>query len=297
MKKLFLFILLFLLFPAPTFAQKASAPQLLVTPSIVRLDLATDKPQTNITYKNLTDSPLELSFSAQDFTDLNEGYQISFLSPKDANNYAYSLSSWIHFSSTTLLVDPHESGSVTVYIDSAKLSPGGHYTSILAHIQSSSIGQIGIQGTVGSLLFVRTHTGKENESASLASFESVRNFWDFPHTMTFRFINTGDTDLTPYGLIQIMDSNNIVVAKGIINQTSAPTLPKNIRRYYVSLRNLQPFFMPGIYKATIFTHFGQSNQKITQSFTFFSQGSIPLIPITIILLLVIFFWFWKRKKI
>ncbi len=280
---LFIFCLLFWISPA--FAQQQTIS---VTPSIIHLDLATDQPQTKLFYKNTSSQTLELTFSAQDVTALENGYKLSFLDDKNFQNYQYGLSSWIHFSDNSLILDPGETNNITIFIDKDKLTPGGHYATILAHIKeqyTQGLQQIHIQGTLGSLLFVRTNTGKEYEAASLPSFETQRELIEFPTTFYFRFTNSGDTDLTPYGLLEITDASHTIVAKGMVNAASAPTLPQSIRGYYVSVRTLKPFLWPGMYTATLSLHFGKSHQRLTKTFVFFSQGSLPLIPIVVALVL------------
>lgn len=287
------------LFHSTAFAQSANAPQLLVTPSIIKLDLSVDKPEAILTYKNLTDSPMELSFQAQDFKELEDGYKLTFLEGKDANNYQYGLSSWVQFSSKTLLLNAYEKAQLTVFIQKDKLSPGAHYATILASVspRQTTNQSVIIKGILGSLLFVRTNTGVEKESANIDSFELARDFFGFPKTIYFRFNNTGDTDLTPYGLIQIM-SGNALVAKGIVNETSAPTLPQSIRRYYVPIRQFQNFLWPGIYTAKLSLHYGKSDQKITKTISFFSEGSIPLMLIgVLVFVFAAVMIYWKKRKL
>ncbi len=292
MNSFFIAIALSLLFfiPNVTFANASQAgQQISVMPSITRLDLATDQPQAELFYKNTSSQTIELTFEAQNFTVLEDRYTLSFLDPKDAQNYQYGLSSWIHFSNTSLILDPGETNSIKIFIDNNRLTPGGHYATILAHIneqKEKGTQQVHVQGTLGSLLFVRTNTGKEYEHANLLEFDLQRDIIDFPNTFYFRFNNTGDTDLTPYGLLQLYNASHILIAKGIINEASAPTLPQSIRRYYVLPKTLGQFLWPGMYIATISLHFGKPQQTITKTILFFSQGSLPLIPITVALVLL-----------
>src|SRR5690242_7882292 len=78
--------LLFFLLPTPIFAQSTPANTVTVSPSIVHLDLQTDSPETTLYYKNNGDETISLSFNASDVTELEDGYKLSFLEPKNAQN-------------------------------------------------------------------------------------------------------------------------------------------------------------------------------------------------------------------
>ncbi|MDE2025398.1 MAG: hypothetical protein KGJ07_02815 [Patescibacteria group bacterium] len=263
-------------------------PSLTVIPSLISLDLATDQPQADLLYKNNTDQTIELTLFASDFTQLEDGYKISFLSKKDAQNYQYSLSSWISFSNTTLIIDPYQTGKVSVFVDATKLSAGGHYATVLAQIatKKNTEKNLQIQGILSSLLFVRTHTGKEVEKGTIQTFSPEQDMFAFPKFMLLRFNNTGDTVLTPYGLITIQNMFGQHVTKGILNEDSLITLPETIRRYDVPLLQQASFLLPGWYTATIAMHFGKDNSKLIQQITFFSTGSIPLLPTVVIVVIV-----------
>jgi len=286
----------YLLFTSPALADQTGS--ITVVPSIVQLDLATDKPQAEIIYKNNTPQTVQLSFFASDFTQLEEGYKISFLSQKDAQNYQYSLSSWVSFSSTNLVLEPGQSGNIIVFVSPDKLSPGGHYGTILAQIETKKDADknLQIQGILSSLIFVRTNTGREIEKGNIQTFQPIRSFFDFPQSMLLRFNNTGDTTLTPYGLIRIFDPLGHEVSRGILNESSLIALPETIRRFDVPLRSPSGFLLPGIYTGTISMHYGKQNTKTQSTVSFFSQGSIPVIPVAVIVLGLIVL-FLKRKQL
>lgn len=277
----------------------ATAPGITVIPSLIELDLATDQPQAQIMYKNNTNQTVQLTLFASDFTQLEDGYKISFLSKKDAQNYQYSLSSWIDFSDRNIVIEPFQTTSVTVFVDPTKLSPGGHYATILAQIETKKDAEknLQVQGILSSLLFVRTHTGKEVETGSIQTFSPEQSIFSFPQSMLLRFNNTGDTVLTPYGLITVTNMFGQQVAKGILNEDSLITLPETIRRYDVPLIQSGSFLLPGIYNATLAIHFGKSNIKQTANVTFFSTGSIPLVPTVLVLIVLLGIVLKYRKQI
>lgn len=290
------FLILFLI-PQSAFAQTPAPNTLSVSPSFIKIDLQQDEAQATLTYTNNSQNTVELEFSASDFTNLEDGYKLSFLEPKNVKNYQYRLSSWIDFEQKNLVLAPHSTGQITVFINKDKLTPGGHYTAILAHLTNHTNSEtIGVQGMLSSLLFVRTATGKELEEGKVTKLEAIRDLIDFPQTFLLRFQNTGTTDLTPYGLITITDNLGRVVAKGILNENSLITLPESIRRFDIPVKKQTSLLLPGTYTAKFEGHFGKNNHQIQTSLQFFSQGSLPLIPLGIILILLLIILKVKKRS-
>lgn len=295
MKSMWLLSLLLLFTPSPTFAQTPTNT-LTVAPSIIRLDLATDKPEAELSYTNTSKQTIELTLSASDFTELEHGYKPAFLDEKNAENYKYSLSSWISFDKQTLVIEPNGTETVTVFINQERLTPGGHYGSILAQITNQDTTEaVQVQGALSSLLFVRTATGKEHEAGKIATFAPEKTLFAFPQSFVFRFQNTGDTDVIPYGIVQVHDMFGRVIAKGILNEGSLIALPESIRRFAIGIKP-QGFLLPSIYTAEFTGHFGKSNQKMETKLSFFSEGSIPLIPTSIGIIIAALWISFRRKK-
>jgi hypothetical protein len=291
---LFLLIPIFLLFPHSTFAANSG---ITVVPSIARLDLSTDKPEVEVFYQNTTQANLELQFSAQDFNGLEDGWKINFLQPKDATNYHYSLSSSVDFSQKSLDLAPGEQGKITVLVNKEKLTPGGHYTSILASVtQVDRQNNIGLHQILSSLLFVRTSTGKEIELARVNSLLPERDWFGFPQKYLLRIENSGNTDLTPFGKVTIKDPFGKQIATGILNEGSFVVLPETIRRFDIPIISDQQIWMPGIYSVELNLHFGKQNQLINTHNSFFVIGILPQGLLTLIVLFILY-KFLRRFRI
>src|SRR5665213_1621012 len=126
-----IWVIVCLLFIWPHNVLGASGPGISVSPSIIRLDLRTDNPDVSQSYKNLsTTDPITIDFSSEDFNGISDTGKLNFLTPKDASNYRYGLSSWIHFSPDSLALNPGEETMIMIHIDKQKLPVGGHYASI-----------------------------------------------------------------------------------------------------------------------------------------------------------------------
>lgn len=252
-----------------------AAENISVTPQISRIDLAQDAPETEFIYTNNTGSPIELSFSIQDFKELEDRGVPGFLEEKDAKNYKYSLSSWVTFDKKTMLLNPGERGTLKVLIDKTRLTLGGHYASVLAEMKQAESGkEVKLRAVLASLLFVRATTGYEREEGKISFFGPQREFPEFPDQFIMRFQNTGNVETIPYGIVEIKDLFGRKVAKGIVNDGSLIALPESIRRYDVPIQRLVRFLPIGFYNATISVHFGKDNKTLYSNSRFFSQGSI-----------------------
>ncbi len=288
------FVYLFIgLFLSRAYAQTSG---ITVIPSIVQLDLATDKPKATIAYSNHTSQPVTLAFSTSNITGFEDSYSVTLLQPKNAQNYQYGLSSWIEFSNKSLVLDPGSTDSITIFIDKDKLSPGGHYGSVLAQIQQQNPSRsVTIKSVLATLVFVRTHTGKEYEKGSITTLAPEQNFWDFPQNFALRFTNSGDTYLIPYGRLNMYDIWGNAVGKGILNEGSLMILPQTLRRYEIPSQLFGSIVWPGIYHATLIMQFGKTNQTLTASTAFFSFGTLPILQIFLIIL-TIFFIIYIRSR-
>lgn len=264
---------------SPVFAQSRSTKNTLsVTPQLTQLDLAIDEPESLLYYKNTSPYPLELSLSVENVRELEDRNPIGILDQKESANYKYSLSSWVTLDRQTLLLSPGEERTVKVSIAKEKLSPGGHYGTILAAIsQDTGKDKVKIRGVLASLLFVRAATGNEIEDAKISFFGPIQNGISFPAQFSMRFQNTGNIDAIPYGVIEVKDSNGKMVARGIVNEDSAITLPEAIRTYIINIKTLQSILFPGKYTATLSLHYGKSNKTITTKSEFTTLGSTTVL--------------------
>ncbi len=272
-----------------------------VTPAITKLDLAVDAPETYVSYKNNTNFPVEVSLSASNFSSLEDGWKINFLEPKDAQNYKYSLTSWIHFEKENLNLDPGKEEKVKVFIDKDKLPFGGHYAAILAKISATAQnkGQIVIEPTLSSLLFVRAASGHEQISGELNDFKVNGNFFVFPENALVRFKNTGNSETVPHGQIDILDFRNSLVARGIVNEDSLFSLPESIRRYDSKIKQFQSIELPGIYTAHLSMHLDSNQTLVLQKdIKFLSFGNKNMLEIEgfFIAILIIIFFVIRAKK-
>jgi len=261
-----------------------------VSPALTRLDLSSDAPSFTLTYTNSTDHPLQLTFSAKDFTSLEEGWRIKFLDEKDSTNYRYSLSSWLEFSPSTMLLKPEVSQSLQVYVREKSLSAGGHYASVIADITTAPPDPqaIAIKSQLVSLVFVRASTGFEREEARIAGFSAAStNSFSLPQNYELRFDNSGNTELIPHGIVIVRDFFNREVSRGIINIDSLITLPESIRRYDIPITiRSESWLLPGPYQASLTINYG-TNQSLTSHIQFLTMADIKNLYLILFFFLLI----------
>lgn len=293
---IFTFLFLISISTKTIFAQQQN--RITLTPSIMQIDLADSPPEYQISYTNSTDSTIELNFKAEDFTELEDGWKINFLNPKDAQNYQYSLASWITFDRQSLSLGPGETQNLKVLIDSNRLSPGGHYGSILARvtIPGEDLGNVKVDTILSALLFVRNNSGTEIENASINNISYDQDWFGFPRTVSIKIQNTGNTHLTPYGRIDIYDPLGNLVAKGIVNEGSLLSLPESLRKYDIKLIPQSPFLMPGIYNAVINLHWGKEPIVLKKESAFFTLGNLMPVIAGVILIAGLVFLMIRRKR-
>jgi hypothetical protein len=297
--KIFAVILMLSFFSASAaHAQAQEQKGITVSPSIIHIDLATDPAEYTLTYTNNTGANINLLLSVQDFSELEGTYQVNFLNQKDATNYKYSLSSWISFENNNLQLNPGEKKSVKIFIDKDRITKGGHYASILAEIQQpENKHAINVKPALSALLFVRASTGKEIEEGKISDFAPLRDGIEYPDTYILMFENNGNVFTIPYGLIQVYDPLGNLVAKGALNIYSLDSLPESIRRYDTKVTTYQKILLPGIYTAKIDLHFGKTNQKLSASTKFFSQGALDFAKIGIGLVIIVILLFYLKKRL
>lgn len=293
-----LFITTFLILKQTTNAQTALPKGITVIPSIMYVDLARDPADYDLKYINNTNSDITLLLSSQDFDELEDGYKLNFLEGKDAQNYKYSLSSWISFENKNLHLQPKEEKTVKIFIDKNRITRGGHYASIQAKVEQETNNKaININPVISSLLFVRASTGQEIESGKISSFRPERRFWAFPESFALRFQNSGNVYVIPYGKVEVTGPFNKPAARGILNEGSLNALPESIRKYNVMTNKSSKVLLPGIYKARIDMKFGDTNQTLTQEIKFFSWGHFNFIKIGgFLIILGLIFYFIRKLK-
>jgi len=300
MKRVFILLILgfaiyYLLFTIP---RAQAAENISVTPQILRLDLSKDSPIAVYSYKNNTRDTIELALSLQDFKDLGEQGTPSFFAPKSDDSYKYGLASWATLSTQDVVIAPNESQDVKVFVQREKLTLGGHYAAILAELKQTAQGnkEVNLKAILASLLFVRSGAEFDREDGKIETFDADNSLFSFPEDFVLRFQNTGNVDVTPYGLLEVKDVFGRRVAKGIVNENSLISLPESVRRYSIALAIQAKFVMPGFYNAHLALHFGQKRKDLVSNVSFFTLGSFGFGGVVALFAVIIVILILKKHK-
>lgn len=269
------------LFPVSAQSQQS----ITVSPQIIKLDLSVDAPEAVYTYTNNTNQTIELTLTMQDVKELEDRGIPGILDPNQSQNYPYGLSSWARFSNKNLVISPKESKTVTVFIDKERLSLGGHYATVLAELnQHDTQKKVKLRAILSSLLFVRSGSEYEQEKAIITGVDNDSKWLSFPSEISFMLQNSGNVDVTPYGLLKVTDPLGREVVKNKINEDSLITLPGSTRRYNVNISRTAQTFMPGLYKVKVDIRYGKNNFTTASEASFLSLGflNVPILLVIVI---------------
>lgn len=238
-----------------------------------------------------------------DFKALNETGTPQFILNQEAENYTYSLASWVKISTEGITLKPNESAALNFTINVPKnAEPGGRYAGILFGTSppQTSGTQIAISNKVGSLILVRV-SGDAKESATLKEFSTESNFYEYPPVdFVVRVENTGNVHVIPKGTIEIKNLFGSVVATADVNSKNGSVLPESIRRFDKETDNLtwKPEGLTiGRYTANLSLSYGQGpGKQIVGSLTFWIIPWKLLLVALLALIIIILVLIWLVKK-
>lgn len=289
-----LFAPLLLLLPARVAAEGAQAFS--ISPPLIELNA--DPGQTvkaSITFTNVSNDELLIKTQVNDFGPKDETGEPNIIF-EDVENTPYSLRQWV-ISPPPFKINAHESKTIDFPIQvPAQAEPGGHYAVIRFTGSSPALEESGVALTasIGSLVLLQV-SGDIQSNAQLTEFysaspgagrtsESRSVFESGPITFVQRIENNGNIHFKPTGTVEI--TNILGRTVGTLRVNGEPTnpddqpksiLPKSIRRFE---QTLDKKWMFGRYTATIKLSYGQGQQPLEQTITFW------VIPYKLILLVI-----------
>lgn len=238
-----LFIALFSFVVSPiAFAQESKNGSLEVSPAY--LEVVLEEPGIGktfeITYRNNSSQSMSLDIFPIDFKQQGERGGVIFLD-EDVKSYSYSLSSFLTFETNHLQLEPNSEKTLTVTVTNRQdLSPGGHYAAIVAKNVSSSQETNSVSPAISTLIFMRK-MGGEWFNLSIRSLDWPTSVvaLSMPKTTDILFQNEGNIHVVPYGRVEIKDMFGRLVAKGVMNTTSAIVMPESRRLIPVQFTRLE----------------------------------------------------------
>jgi hypothetical protein len=270
-----------------------------VSPAIEQLNLTVNQQTAsfNCLITNNTNTTLKLTYSAQDFTALNNtSGSISFL-PNSSPSTTYGLAEWIRFGVNETILAPKGSQIVPVtIINTEDLSPGGHYAAVkftaTSPLSSVSGDSFTANEVVSTLVFLTT-SGHVIQAVKLKPLQLPWLTLQIPTSIHLVFDNIGNTQTVPQGLVTITSPSHSNIAKGPINIGSGLVLPATSRLYTVSLISEQTFNYPGIYnmKVSYQPAGSQSITTITKHFLYINE---PLFIAVGAIIVIALLWIIRR---
>lgn len=177
---------------------------------------------------------------------------------------ATALASYISFDTPDFVLKAHGSSSVPFTIrNSVDLSPGGHYSALIARFAAKDAESTSVVPAISSFVIVRK-TGGEQYHLSLSEVRIDSRWFSLPEKVVLRLNNQGNSHLTPHGLVEILDWKAHRTAMGIINVDSVLVLPQSERELSVPIRRQSWVWPLWVYTVKISGHAPPSEITFSQ---------------------------------
>lgn len=263
-----------------------------VSPAIEQLTLNPNQNTASFNEQvtNNTTNPVVLKIGAEDFTYLNQYGGLDFYNSSVDTN-SHGLLDFLSIGFNQVALGPMQSQTIPISILNAnKLAVGGHYAALLFKIQGLPIAhgnQVVINQEVSSLVFISTY-GQGTQTTNLATPLVGSIVTSLPQTINAVFTNNGNTQTTPDGYAQILDSASHVISQGQINTGSGLILPGSKRLFTFNLTQSTGHVWPGIYRLRVYyQHSGQTQYIVYQQKFLFVNKTIIFAVIVVIIALVL----------
>lgn len=277
---------------APLRAYAANPPtlsegSLAISPFLIETKVAPGKEHADsITVFNVTDDPLPITISINDFVPSGDG-SVRFLDTTELAHPSFSLASWITITDQpTFTIPPRGETKVTFTISvPVDAEPGTHYGGLLFSTTEKKLDAAGstIVKKIGALILVAT--GKTNASGSIKQFSSSKKFYTNPKiTLTSSFTNTGNIHVSPKGQIAMRNMFGKLVGESYANENAQFVLPGQTRKFE---SGLQKSWMFGRYTATLTYYFGNPKLEANSTLTFW-VFPLKKVGFSLLLLLILY---------
>jgi hypothetical protein len=208
-------------------------------------------------------------------------------------NTPYSLASWITVAPVQFTLAPKASTKVAYTISvPANAEPGGHFGSVTVKtVPSEETGAVSIVQEVGSLLLVRV-PGDIKEGAEIESFKATPGFSEKgPIDLELRLKNTGNIHFRPNSTVTITNLFGQKLAE--LKYEQGNVLPQSVRRFNTTWR---PASLWGKYTATVTVVYGEHNQVLQSTTTFWGLPYTLTLGLLLLLLILILLIYFNRRR-
>lgn len=273
-----------ILFAAPT--AKAAEQSLRVSPVIINISLSPDKTYTHdVTVENLTDTPMPLRASFNDFITTGEegGYVFE-------NTKTNPLLAWTKLNETEFILNPKEKKKLQLTIHTPKSIPLGGYYGILFFepvLPNAMPNATQINAKVGILMLANVGVpDPKAPKAEILTFETGRVHSDGNLPLTLRVKNISLNFFTAKPVLTISPIINLTgIQERHIVLDDKIIFPGLVRRWTEdpAVSDLSP----NIYKVNLTIATGE-NQSVSKSTYVMLFPFLPAIGALILLFIVVF---------
>jgi hypothetical protein len=176
-------------------------------------------------------------------------------------------------------------------LNANQLAAGGHYAAIVYKVNGQTTkgsNNVSINQAVSSLVFLSTY-GTGTQTTTLQSVISGSLLTNFPSSISLVIQNSGNTQTTPRGNIQIINSKGVVVSQDQINTISSLILPGSNRLFNFPVERTKTHIWPGYYTLKIYYRYdGQVGYNVYQKKFLYVGWPIIAGFVAIIILLLVF---------
>lgn len=255
----------------------AAGAGITVTPGRLLFILSKDAPDQTLPVNVTNGYDVPVRFSVQ-LKGIDE--TAGLLVP--TNEVDKNLAAVTAISETDVLVPAHQTHTIQIQVRNlSRLSPGGHYATVVLTALSSSGKNLSLQAALSLSLFaVKVDGAKQN----LVIGSSGTNGWwlHAPSSIRITFTNKGNIHVVPRGSVSVYGSGARLLGRGIINSRSLPMLPGTSLTIHVPVTRLARIWTPQRL-TTVIAYHPDSSETITTVKK--SQFYIPPIYLLILPLL------------
>lgn len=232
---------------------------------------------------------------AYNFTTDNDQGRPTFYTDKERSS-SYSMSDWMSFNKSSFTLAQSQSENVAVTITApANAEPGGHYGAALFSTEKPQVdanqSQVSVVGLIGTLMLA-TVPGNITEKITLSDYSSPVFVTKSPVTFSLTFSNQGNVHVKPVGNIRITNWLGNATQNLNVNEGRGNVLPESERRFESTWSF--DWKAVGKYTATAAIVYGDPQQQLSATRTFFVVPIWLLIALGLIILLLII-WLVTRN--
>lgn len=235
------------------------------------------------TIRNSSNQNLTMIATIEGFIATGDEGQVALTSDNP-----YSIASWTSVNPSKFTLNPGEEQEVIATITAPEDAAGGRYGSFLfSSVGNEQQGQATVTQQIASLFLVKI-AGTTEQKLIIDSFTAPKfsEFGPIPFSITFK--NEGNVHVKTFGIINVQDMFGKTAADVVV--TGNNVFPGAERTIQVAMDKT---FLFGQYKATALMYYGDNNEVITRTISFF----VFPVRLAIGALVILTILFLLRKRI